>query len=500
MAHVLIETTTMGFRVGVSKRGTILGTGVFIGEYVRKLEHKQYDATLRQTVLVNEYFYFDEENEICYFPKYDLDRFLSFLSDNRVSYTIKEIEGVGGKHVNFMMLPWVSYKNDKQENAVKFLTNPESGPLRGLALQTGAGKTVSYIWTLQKLHRRSMTTMTSRLEQWVGEATKYTTLEEDDIYVISGVGSLTKLFNQIDKEVHPKLILASTQTIKRYMEYGPNYQHLPHPSEMCEKLGIGIIGTDEYHEHFHTNFLIMTVMNPHLFIPITATFIANDPFVKNVFNSFIPKAIQFTGGEYDKFVNVTAYKYTSGGYLVKPYHYTARKVYSQIKFEDFLLSKKGRPFFDPMVNEAIIPIVREHYINVAEENEKFLMLCATKAMCDEFASLFKRRFQNKKVSVFYSGMPNHILEKSDMIISTPGSAGTGRDIKGLRTCFVFDNTASEIRNLQYIGRLRGPPQMMNEPEFNYIAFSCIPQHEKYYQQRAMLYGPRAKSFKHRTIS
>lgn len=499
MAHVVIETTTMGFRLPISKRGEIKGTSLSIGEFARKFEHRSYDRMEGHWVILNEYFHFDRDNETCYFPRFELSSLTNFLTSRGVTFEIKELPTVDGKHVNFYMLPHVGFKNDKQKNAVEFLTSPSSGNLRGLGLQTGTGKTAAFIMALQKLHRRSMTTMTSRLEQWVKEIQSFTTLEEDDIYVIQGVGSLTKLFTKIDKDIHPKVILASTKTIRLYLEYGPTYQHLPHPSLMCEKLGIGIVGTDEYHEHFYTNFLIGIMLNPDIFIPITATFSASDPFVKNIFDQFIPKNVQFVGGEYDKYVNVTAYTYRGGNHLIKPYHYMSRQGYSQQMFEKFLLTAKGRKVLDPLINDAILPIIRTHYIDIAEKGEKLLFLCASTALCDHFETVFRREFNSKTVSSFYTGRPTTVLEKYDIIISTPGSAGTGRDVKNLRTCFVFENTGSEIRNLQFIGRLRPFPAVKNTPEYTYISLSAIPQHAKYSTGRAMLYGSRALNFKHRSI-
>lgn len=499
MTEITIIVTTMGFRVPVELNGHIRGTDISIARFAERFEHWEWDKAIQKDVLKAEYFYFDSKNKIVHFPRYALDDFLRLLSTTYVKAIVVEDPGVEGTPVSFRMLPHIEYKNDKQRNAVAYLTNEDSGNLRGIALQTGSGKTVSYIWGIRDLAVRSLTTMTSRLEQWVKEMQAYTTLEEDDLFVIQGAPSLTKLYNQIDKDISPKAILASTVTMRKYLEYGPGYQHLPHPTEMCEKLGIGIVGTDEYHEHFNTNLLMMLVLNPKLFIPITATFAANSPFVKNIFESSIPKSVQFEGGEYDRYVNITSYKYTGGAYQLKPFHYMRAKGYSQVKFEEYLLGKKGANILDALIKDALIPIIREHYINLAEDGEKFLLLCATKDMCDYLQGIFRRAFNSKTVSVFYSGMPTHTLEKFDMILSTPGSAGTGRDIKKLRTCFVLDNTGSEIRNLQYLGRLRGPPQMLNMPEFIYLHFSCIQQHINYNSQRTILYGPRALHFKHRTI-
>jgi len=640
MSHVDVTVTSMGFSVAVNQRGIIKGTSLGITEYSRKFEHNQYDRGAQRWLLVNEYFHFYPKEELCFFPKYDLPNFILFLERNFLQCKIIHKDGVVGTPIEFLMLPWVDYKNDKQKGAVEYLSNPESGHLRGLALATGVGKgqpasaaiktpsgwttmgdiklgelvstpdggsapvvgiypqglrdtysvifedgrstrcddthlwkvsdgidwkvistedliallntgtklnvpipsesiggnlsinpyiseikytgkeetqcimvdhpdhlyitddyivthnTVSYIWSLKNIGTRSMTTMTSRLSQWVDEMKKYTTLDEDDIYVVQGVGALTKLFNQIDKQIKPKVILASTKTIRLYLDYGPGYQHLPHPSEMCEKLGIGIVGTDEAHEHFYTNYLINLILNPAIFIPITATFNANDPFVKNIFDQHLPRNVQFTGGENEPYCNVTSYAYESGGYLIKPFHYSSPQGYSQVNFEKWLLGR-GRKVLDSLVNDAFLPIIREHYINLADDGEKFLFLCSTTKMCDHLKGILKQKFPNKTVTSFYSGIPVNVLEKYDMILSTPGSAGTGRDVKRLRTCFVFENTGAENRNIQFLGRLRRLPE--NTPEYVYLHLSCIPQHQSYAQKRAMLYGSRAKLFRHRTI-
>lgn len=494
-----IKTTALSFRVDVNNKGELVGTHLTVMEYTKKLTHWIWDRQNNRYLLGSEFFKYDARQNICYFPRYELAKFKEFLDNNNVKYVVNEIKREKGRHVEFMMLPHVSYKNDKQKNAVAFLTNAESGPIRGLALQTGVGKTVSYIWALANLQRRSMTVMTSRLEQWVKEILAYTSMDEDDIYVIQGVGSLTKLFNLIDKDLKPKIILGSSKTIRLYLEYGPTYQHLPHPSQMCEKLGIGIVGTDEYHEHFYTNFLVGLILNPAVHMPITATFSANDPFIKKIFDQFIPKNVQFTGGDYDKFVEVYSYMYTGGGYLLKPYAYMSPRGYSQQVFEKWLMTR-GRKLLDPLIEDAIIPIIREHYINVAEEGERFLFLCASTKLCDHLVNIFSRVFNSKTVTAFYSGIPESVLSSFDIILSTPGSAGTGRDVKKLRTCFIFENVDAPTRNLQFIGRLRGPPQMMNTPRFITLGLSAIPAHVRYANSRALLYGPRSIKFLHRSIS
>ena len=359
--------------------------------------------------------------------------------------------------------------------------------------------TVAYIWAVQKIGRRSMTVMTSRLEQWLSVFGKYTTLDDEDAYLISGVGSLSKLFAQIDQGISPSMIVASSRTLQLYMEYGPSYRHLPHPEKMCEILGIGIWGTDEYHENFRLNFQIGTMMNPAVFIPITATFTANEQFTKTIFDKTIPSMLQFSGGEYEKIANVTAYTYRGGAHVLRPNHYMGPKGYSQAKFEKFLLSPKGKHLLACYMEDVIVPIVENHYLNIHVKGEKCLFLCALTEMCTYLQNEFRRRWKHKTTSIFISGMSSSILEKFDFIISTPGSAGTGRDIDNLRTCIVMDSTNSETRNMQYLGRLRPFPSVKNTPEFCYITWRCVQPQVNYSNRRAALYGPRSLKFTHRSV-
>lgn len=503
MEPIVISTTGIGFRVEVFRTGIIKGTPYSIMPFCERFNHYTYDQRLRQRVLKKSYFSYYRDRETCCFPLYALDEFQAFLAGHNIPSVVKELPAVVGAEVNFEMLPHVVYKNVQQRGAVEKLTAEEGGRVRGLGIQTGYGKTVSLIMSIQKRKSRAMISMTSRTEQWVKEIVAFTTLMDDkrDIRVVKGVNALTALFADVKEGKGPSIILMSTKTLQNYLEYGPTYQHLPHPLDMTEVLQIGFVAVDEAHEWYHTNFSFDIIQNASVSVPTTATFTSNDEFIVNILNHMIPDHARESGGEYVKFVNVTSYIYEGGGTLIKPHNYTRNGSYSQVKYEEYLLSVKGRPLLDNIVHRVILPIIREHYLNICdnEVGERMLFLCATKEMCNYIADLLKRT-TNKTASVFVSGMPNSILERFDIIVSTPGSAGTGRDIKKLRAMIVFDATSSEARNLQYLGRLRPFPATKDTPEFAYISMACIPAHGKYTLKRTVLYGPRALTFKQRRIS
>jgi superfamily II DNA or RNA helicase len=498
MGTINIYTTTLGFRVGVEPDGTLSNTNTYISEYARALQQWDFDSKSRRYEKVEDFYHYDETTKTAYFPRYDLERFISFICYYGHKENIIPVAPVKGDPAKFYMLPHITYKDELQKEAVEFITDEKNGPVRALAIQTGRGKTTATVMAMSHLGVRTMVTMTTRLEQWVPAIKQYAAVDDGEIYTIKGEPSLTKIIRMAErKDKLPKIILASAQTLKNYMKYKEGYRHLPNPSTFCELLGIGIIADDEYHEHFHTNFMMGLLFNAAVYIPVSATLVVNHKFIRGIFDKVVPQKVRF-GGEYAKYVKVLECSMEFGGHLVKPHHYKQRGAYSQSKFEEFLLSEKGAPLMEMYWRKAILPLVTEQYIELAEEGEKLLIIANTRAMCEELQVRLKR-ITNRSIGIFVSGVSTTVLDKSDIILSTPGSAGTGRDVAMLRSCIVLENTASEARIIQFLGRLR----MMksgNIPVFVTCYFSCIPQHQRYATIRSMLYAERAKELIYRRLS
>ena len=140
MTTVPVTVTSMGFYVPVSVGGLIKGTSLNIWPYAKKFEHRVFDRNIERWVLKEEFFYFDKTQELSYFPRYDLQAFLDFLTTSGYTPVTTYPEGIVGAEASFLMLPHIKHKNDKQKNAIEFLTDEKSGPVRGLGLQTGLGK------------------------------------------------------------------------------------------------------------------------------------------------------------------------------------------------------------------------------------------------------------------------------------------------------------------------------------------------------------------------
>ena len=78
-----------------------------------------------------------------------------------------------------------------------------------------------------------------------------------------------------------------------------------------------------------------------------------------------------------------------------------------------------------------------------------------------------------------------------MFVSTIGSAGTGKDIKGLRTMILFHSFSSEPLTYQTIGRLR---KMEDTPEFVYMVNTALDPAKRHADIRRPIYRHIGASF------
>ena len=355
--------------------------------------------------------------------------------------------------------------------------------------------TVGTIWGCERRAVRTLITMSSRMKQWEQEYQTFTDIDPSDVFIVKGKPTLEKLFSLAKHKVTmPSVVIASTPTMKLYLEHGPGYSHLPHPDNFCEIMGFGVVATDEYHEHFHSNFMHMLRLNPEVFVTITATVTSTPKFTLNIMNQLLPKHLRIGEGVFTKTTNIVGVRYEGGGGYIEDSIVRGPKGYSQNKLEKFFV-KKGKKFFGELMVETVIPLLNEYFFEIHREGEKLLILCNTQELCHKISSILGEFFPKYKRLVFISGVDESLIPDYDIIISTPGSCGTGRDIKHLRTTFSFIATQSEIYLLQHLGRLRPPGKTAPEdPYYVYLYFALLTKHLQYERKRSDLYRERGKTY------
>ena len=358
--------------------------------------------------------------------------------------------------------------------------------------------TATSIVAISKIGRRALICVPFMLEQWVKSIKKFTKLKDDDIYVIQGMASFAKLMARIDKSLHPKIIIISIPTLRMYADGAENYHNFPNFDKLCDHLKIGVRVVDEVHLNFQTNLLFDMRMNNAVTIPLTATFDNSSQSVKIIFENHYPRRERFGENHYKRYVDVYAYGYRLG-FTPPSNAYRGREGYSHTKFETWLLAKKNRRVLEDIKSRVYAPIINSHYINKADPKEKLLVLAATVEMCKNLKESYTEDYADKKSSIYIGGTKDEVLDENDIIVSTPRSAGTGRDIKDLRTTLMTVSVRSSPLNKQVMGRLRELPSG-NTPEYVYCHCLDIPQHVSHAEFRKEILEPLSKTFTTATLS
>ena len=358
--------------------------------------------------------------------------------------------------------------------------------------------TVSIFRSAEIKSVRTMVTMRTRLDQWEGEFYKFTNATQKQLYIIKGRESLERLVMLREEGMMPDFIIASIQTMRKYVTGDPDYQDLPPPREFCEYFGIGMIGMDEFHEHLESNYLMMIGFNPAIWAPITATFKKKDEFLNTVVKGFAPVNKRLGADKYHSFVDVFGYECDMGHGVITRDCYMGPRGYSGTKLEKFF-TKKGKKFFKQFFIEYFVPLFKEHYLKKRVEGDRVFIMFTLVEMCYFFQKLMTEAFPEIGSAVYVSGVSRNVLTEKELILTTPGSGGTGTDAPNVRSVFSFVAMAQETPLEQHLGRIRFDKHYKLMYEFVYIFFTRVHSHVDYEEIREPLYREKGISYKKRSF-
>ncbi len=326
------------------------------------------------------------------------------------------------------------------------------------------------------------------VDQWKKEFLEKTTIPEDDIYLIRGAPSLVKLFKH---KLQPKIFVASIDTLRPYM-VGCNapYNVIPSYPKFLEHFQIGIKVVDEFHLNFGTLVSIDLRSNVKHNLYLSATPKRSSKQEKKIFDFVFPPKIISGGGEYDKYVNVTFYRYRLE--LNNQNHFKTIHGYSHAKYESYITNNnlvRQRFMFS-----VIFPLINSHFVHVRTTGQKLLIFCHTVLFCEVMRDYVAGHFPTMDVRTYTQADPESNLEEADIIISTPKSCGTGKDIANLRTVIQTCSIGSEPLVEQILGRLR---KLKNgdTPEYVDIFNTALGFHMGHYRRRSNVYKAKALTYK-----
>lgn len=240
--------------------------------------------------------YYDAENKDLYVCRgLDLWMIIPSFARNIVSHT----EPNGYDNVGQILLK-TQPRDERQAEAIKFCLGMDQYhmnrhlPQLCLNLTVGAGKTFLAIFCFAFYCIKTMviTSSVSWLEQWKEKIIEYTNLRSDEIYIIAGAPSITKLVKGIHKPNNIKFYLCTHSTLYSYGKT-KGWDKL---SELFQFLRVGIKIYDEAHLYFENICRIDFFSNVWKTYYLTATPLKSDFYQNIVYQkcfSTVPKISLF---------------------------------------------------------------------------------------------------------------------------------------------------------------------------------------------------------------
>lgn len=371
-------------------------------------------------------------------------------------------------------------RDEDQKKALRFMLG--QGEYRHVAtksqlsvnLNTGKGKTYLAIATIVFSGMKSMIIMYSEnlIKQWKNEILKYTNLNQKQICVIEGSGSIHRLLAKNDNNA--VIYLVTHGTLK---SYGDKYGW-DKVGYLFEYLKVGIKIFDEAHQNFENILMIDYFTNVYKTYYLTATSLRSSEDENRVYQlSFknVPSIDLFNQDE-DPHTIYTAIKFNSKPSAIEKSKCQNQYGLDRNKYTNYLVNKPI--FYDIMV------ILMNIILKRTFAGYKCLIYIGTNNAIDKVYQWMSKNYpelygQIGILSTLVSDEDRANAVHKRIILATTKSAGAGLDIKGLKLTIVLaEPFKSEILARQTLGRTR-------DRDTEYIEFVDMgfSQCSRYYTQK-----------------
>lgn len=343
------------------------------------------------------------------------------------------------------------------------------------------------IRAVTELAQPTMVICDGLLDQWKAEFLAKTLTKEEDIYLLKGAPSIVKL---MDGKKTPKIFIASIDTLRPYIQrQNAPYTEIPSYDEFLKRFNIGVKIVDEFHLNFSAIVSVDLQSNVKHNLYLSATPKRSKREEKKIFDKIFPPEIISGGRDYRRYVNITFYRYPLE--FANQNRFKTIHGYSHVKYESYIANNPS--VLQRFLFTVLFPLINSHYVNLKSEGQKLLIFCSTVAFCDTLKEYVTDYYQNLDVRTYTQADPEENLEQADIIISTPKSCGTGKDIANLRTVIQTCSMGSEPQVEQILGRLR-VLKNGDTPEFVDIYNCNLSFHLGHYRRRSAVYKSRALKY------
>lgn len=342
-------------------------------------------------------------------------------------------------------------KNDIQRKSISFLIGEEDFKYTKkysqllLNLPTGEGKTYVTSASLQFLSTKAIiiTPIDKIKKQWYDTFVNMTDIQDGYICDISGSNVIKNLMKQ--KTLKYKIYLVNHGTIIAYAK--SNGWAAVH--EFFKHIKVGVKIYDEAHLNFENILRIDLNTNTKKTIYLTATFERSDYKENSLFNTCFKNVIRYgyeVRQEIRRHIMYLAILYDSHPDLAEQAYMSTYRGFNKIRYAEY--ESNSDAFY-----EALAYAVK-YFKNM---DGKMLILSSTIDLVDKITDFLNKSFDDLSVSSYHSKLTEDEKDKalqSDIISTTPKSAGTGVDIKKLRTVIMCEAYSSTVQADQVSGRLR----------------------------------------------
>lgn len=386
---------------------------------------------------------------------------------------------------------------DEQKPVYDFVTDGDS-KVKLVPLATGSGKTaVSLIALAGRSERIAVIIPPQFMSKWSSDIQEIHEADESDIMTIQGGKSIIGVIDLAKtNKLKAKYIIFSSRTLQEYVK---NFEQNPEevvdiyggaPTDLLPMLGVGSVLIDETHMTFHAIFRVMTHMNVPFHLGLSATLMSEDNVVRRAHKAMYPSKTTYGETLQKQYMDVYPVEYTIGPVNSKNVKTTQRgsTFYSHTAFEMSII--KNPKIFDSYYR-IIKDCIDEHYVQDYKEGDKLVIFVSMIKMADMLIERIERDYDNRIVFRYCMGDSYDEMLKSEIIVSTIGSLGTGVDVPMLRTVLQTVSISSPVSNIQSAGRLRYLPD--RDVRLCYIFASNVPKHIEYHQKRLLVLKDRTKS-------
>jgi hypothetical protein len=381
-----------------------------------------------------------------------------------------------------------------QPKMIKHILNTDHTAV--LPTQTGSGKTFVTLYSISKMGIRcSVSAGASDILTWLKDIRWMYKNYTKDVIVVKGGKQLKRLIELgLDDDITAGLIIISLDTMRDYIKEFETLGVSSYgcvPSQFYNTIGVGFRAVDEAHQNLCFNFKHTINTNVAKILYLSATLESKSNKINMLYELIYPSIKRFTGLEWSKYTIVKAIMYNF--HNPSKIRCIGTRGYSQNLFEVSIMSSKKTL---DNYTEFVKFLSYNSFVTKRLDKQKLLVMVFRKDLAKHIADEMKKdkRFKRLTISDYTADHDEEVLHNHDIVISTPGSAGTGKDIKGLSVVLSTVSVDSSELNIQMVGRLRDLKETFpdTEPQYYYIYCGDIQKHVDYHHSRMFLLATKVK--------